>query len=431
MRFDRGILSLLMDADAFFVMQIFFLFLIVKSLVEAYLDKRNKSYVRAHRDSVPDPFVEKIGIEDHRKAADYTVAKTDVGRFFGLVDTVALLAWTMGGGIGALDRLVSGFGLSQTKTGLAFFGIFFFISFLIGLPRSLYGTFVVEERFGFNKTTVSTFVADTAKGIALSILLGFPILYGVLSIMEYLGGYWWIYAWAFLTLVQFALVWAYPRFIAPLFNKFAELSEGETKQRVLELLAKTGFKSNGLFVMDASRRSAHGNAYFTGFGKNKRIVFFDNLIESLEAEEVEAVLAHELGHFKRRHILKGMIKSVVFSFIGFAVLGYLMNYGPFYVGHGVSTSPSTYTALCLFFLVSEVYTFPLIPLNSWVSRKWEFEADRFAVEYAKADKLVSALVKLYRDNAGTLTPDPLYSSYYHSHPPALIRVEHLERAAVS
>ena len=411
--------------DALLVTKIFLLFLLVKKLIEAYLDKRNKNHINAHRGRVPEQFSSKVSLEQHQKAADYTVAKINTGQFFHLIDTLILLAWTLGGGLATLDRFVSGFYFSQIPSGLLFFALFSSISFFLGLPQSIYTTFVLEEKFGFNKTTPRTFITDILKSIALGIIIGVPVLYGVLSIMEHLD-HWWLYAWFFLTLFQFTLVWAYPRFIAPLFNTFTELQEGSTKERILSLLSRTGFKSSGLFVMDASRRSAHGNAYFTGFGKNKRIVFFDNLIKSLESEEVEAVLAHELGHFKKKHIIKGIIKSMIVGLIGFAILGLLKDSLAFYMGHGVQV-PSTYMALCLFSMVASVYTFPMTPFNAWVSRKWEFEADRFASQHSRADKLVSALIKLYKDNASTLTPDPVYSAYYHSHPPALVRVRALEK----
>ena len=298
------------------VTNIFLLFLFLKKIIEAYLDKRNKVHIRTHSGRVPQQFASKISLKEHQKAAQYTITKINTGQFFNLISTVCLFIWTLGGGLAALDTFVRSLGFSAIHTGPLFFGLFALISLIIDLPESLYTTFVVEEKFGFNKTTPRTFVLDILKGMALSILIGGPIIYGILAIMNSLDN-WWVYAWVFITAVQLILVWAYPRFIAPLFNKFKELEEGETKKKILSLLLRVGFKSQGLFVMDASRRSSHGNAYFTGFGKNKRIVFFDNLIKSLEPEEVEAVLAHELGHFKRKHILKGMIKSVVFSFIGF------------------------------------------------------------------------------------------------------------------
>ena len=406
------------------ITNVFLFFLLVKKLIESYLNKRNKTYIRSHRNHVPKQFASKISLEDHQKAADYTITKINTGQFFNFIDTVILLIWTLGGGLNLLDHFVLSINLPEIHRGPIFFGIFALVSLLLELPQNIYHTFVVEEKFGFNKTTPRTFLLDIVKNVAVSTAMGIPILYGILAIMNYFNN-WWIYAWLFLTIIQFVLVWAYPRFIAPLFNKFTELEEGETKTKILALLSRVGFKSQGLFVMDASRRSSHGNAYFTGFGKNKRIVFFDNLIKSLESEEIEAVLAHELGHFKKKHIVKGMARSVIFSFIGFAILGYLINFPPFFLGHGVQ-SLSTYMGLCLFVLVANTYTFPLTPLNAWFSRKWEFEADAFASQHAKAHKLISALVKLYKDNASTLTPDPVYSSYYHSHPPALVRVRYLE-----
>jgi STE24 endopeptidase len=237
---------------------------------------------------------------------------------------------------------------------------------------------------------------------------------------------WWLWAWGILTAFQLIMLWAYPVLIAPLFNKFSPMEEGDVKNKVLALLDRTGFTSNGLFVMNASLRSSHGNAYFTGFGKNKRIVFFDTLIKTLDADEVESVLAHELGHYKRKHVLKGLIKAILFSLVGFFVLGKVYTWLPFYQGHGVNL-PSNYMALLLFSMVSGIYTFFLTPLNASVSRKYEFEADQFASEHASAPKLITALVKLYKDNASTLTPDPTYSAYYYSHPPALERVKFLEK----
>ena len=263
------------------------------------------------------------------------------------------------------------------------------------------------------------------KGALLAVILGGPIAYAILWIMERLGDKWWIYAFVFLTTVQLLLVFIYPRFIAPLFNKFSPLEEGEVKNRILNLMERCGFHSSGIFVMDASKRSGHGNAYFTGFGKNKRIVFFDTLLNSLEAEEVEAVMAHELGHMKKNHIIKGMIRSFIISFIGFALLGALKDNTAFLAGHGVHTV-TNYMSLTLFSMVAGVYTFLLTPVFSWASRKYEYEADHFASENAKASKLISALVKMYKDNASTLTPDPIYSKFYFSHPPASERVRYLE-----
>jgi STE24 endopeptidase len=407
------------------VAQAFLFFLFCRYAVQAYLDMRNKTHIQRNRKAVPEMFSDAIGLEDHQKAADYSVAKIKEGEFFNIIDLGILLAWTFGGGLNYLDTIVRGFGFDQIWTGVSFFLIFGAISTLIGLPQSIYHTFVLEEKYGFNKTTAKTFIVDMIKGLVIGGIIGIPLLYGLLWIMEALGENWWLYAWAFLTAFQLILLWAYPTFIAPIFNKFTELEEGEVKNKIIQLLERTGFTSKGLFVMDASRRSAHGNAYFTGFGKNKRIVFFDTLIKTLEADEVEAVLAHELGHFKKKHVMKMLIKSMIFSLIGLGVLGALMKWNAFYEGHGADQA-STYMALLLFSLVSGVYTFFLTPINSWTSRKHEFEADTFASENSDANKLISALVKMYKDNASTLTPDPMYSNFYHSHPPALIRVEFLQ-----
>ncbi len=408
------------------VTKVFLLAVTLKALIEAYLDARNKKYILEHRSEVPSFFKERITMEEHQKAADYSVAKIKTKQMFQIFEIAILLLWTLGGGLEALFQVAQGFRLSALSTGVAFFGLFALISSFLSLPQSIYTTFVIEERFGFNKTTPKTFIVDLLKGMLLAVVLGAPILYAILWIMQEMGELWWIYGWGFLTAVQFILMWAYPVFIAPLFNKFSPMEEGEVKERVLKLLDKTGFQSNGLFIMNASIRSAHGNAYFTGFGRNKRIVFFDTLIKSLAPDEVEAVLAHELGHFKRKHVLKMLIKAVVMSFIGFFILGLCLNWPPFYEGHGVETM-ATPLALALFLLVSGNYTFFLTPFNAWSSRRYEFEADEFAASYSSADSLIHALVKLYRENASTLTPDPLYSSFYHSHPPALTRVEFLSR----
>ena len=409
-----------------YITQLFLFFVFSRYIIGHYLDTRNKRYVLKNRNEVPEKFKDQISLVEHQKAADYTIAKINSSNIFSVINTAVLLGWTYFGGLDGLDKFVRSFSLTPTNQALAFMGFFFLISMVLGLPESLYSTFVLEEKFGFNKTTPKVFVMDMLKGIILTLVLGTPLLLGTLWIMAELSSNWWIYAWTFLTAFQIVLMWAYPTFIAPLFNKFSPLEEGEVKNRVLGLLERTDFKSKGLFVMDASKRSSHGNAYFTGFGKNKRIVFFDNLIKTLEADEVEAVLAHELGHFKKKHVLKGLAKSLIFSFIGFAILGYVYDLKSFYLGHGVTTEPSDYMALLLFSMISGAYTFLLTPLSSLTSRKYEFEADEFASKNAKASKLISALVKLYKDNASTLTPDPLYSAFYHSHPPALIRVKYLE-----
>jgi STE24 endopeptidase len=313
-------------------------------------------------------------------------------------------------------------------TGAAVITSVAFISAVLGLPASLYRTFVIEERFGFNRSDAATFWKDRLKGMLVISLTGVPLLFLLLWFMEAAARYWWLFGWAAFALFSVALNWAFPRFIAPLFNRFEPLEKGEVAERLKLLLERTGFRSDGIYVMDGSRRSSHGNAYFTGFGKTKRIVFFDTLLKQLKPAQIEAVLAHELGHFKRRHILKGMLLSLAMSFAGFALLAWLMQQGWFYTGLGVS-EPSGYMALLLFVFVAPVFTFFIGPLMAWYSRRHEFEADAFAAGQADAASLASALVNLYRKNASTLTPDPLYSAFYDSHPPASIRIARLGSAS--
>ncbi len=411
--------------DAKFFTTLFLIVLSIKSVLESVLDKRNMKHILQNRDKVPEKFAGHISLADHQKAADYSVEKIRANQVFHLIDLVVFLGLTLLGGLELINRAVMGMSDNQLIDGLYFFALLGIVTSILSLPKSLYFTFVIEEKYGFNKTTVKTFLSDMVKGALLAVILGGPIAYAILWIMERLGDKWWIYAFVFLTTVQLLLVFIYPRFIAPLFNKFSPLEEGEVKNRILNLMERCGFHSSGIFVMDASKRSGHGNAYFTGFGKNKRIVFFDTLLNSLEAEEVEAVMAHELGHMKKNHIIKGMIRSFIISFIGFALLGALKDNTAFLAGHGVHTV-TNYMSLTLFSMVAGVYTFLLTPVFSWASRKYEYEADHFASENAKASKLISALVKMYKDNASTLTPDPIYSKFYFSHPPASERVRYLE-----
>tara|TARA_R110000868_G_scaffold42681_4_gene144037 strand:- start:514 stop:1767 length:1254 start_codon:yes stop_codon:yes gene_type:complete len=409
------------------ITKVFLILLVSKGLIEAWLDSRQKNNIRKNQDAVPERFKDAITLSEHQKAADYTIAKLNSAQFFNLIGVFILLIWTLGGGLKTIDQLVALTGVESTLwQGVIFIGFFSIINGFLGLPQSIYSTFVLEERFGFNKTTVKTFITDMIKGTVLGVVIGLPMLLGILWIMNALGSMWWFWAWAFMTALQLGLVWAYPTFIAPLFNKFYPMEDGETKNRVEALLARTDFHSKGLFVMDASMRSSHGNAYFTGFGKSKRIVFFDTLLKSLEPAEVEAVLAHELGHFKKKHIVKGMIKALALSLVGFWILGQLYQSPAFFEGLNAG-GMSNAKALLLFMLVAGVFTFPMTPLSAWMSRKNEFEADEFAAKNARAQDLITALVKLYKENANTLTPDPIYSAWYHSHPPALIRVNHLEK----
>ena len=424
----EAIHQLLLHINPRTISTLFLFFLFTKIVIELYLEFRNYNHIKIHQDKVPGKFSDKITLEDHQKAANYSTTKISRGLIFYFLNIFILLTWTLGGGFDLIDVYAKGFGYGDIATGLIFFGFYAIISMIIGLPESLINTFITEEQFGFNKTTPKTFILDMIKGIILGVIIGAPIIAGILYIMKELGTYWWAYAWAFLTLIQLTLLLVYPNFIAPLFNKFSPLEDGDIKDKVVSLLKKVQFSHEELFVMDASKRSSHGNAYFTGFGKKKRIVLFDTLLKNLTPLEVEAVLAHELGHFKKKHVMKMLIKTILFSLFGFFVLGTLYQLPSFFIGHGL-TQISIHGALALFATISSIYTFFLTPIGAWSSRKNEFEADAFASEYAQANELISALVKLYKDNASTLTPDPIYSAYYHSHPPALIRVQHLESLA--
>lgn len=404
---------------------LFLFFLVAMVATQIWLARRHILNVLKYRPTVPQAFEGNISLADHQKAADYTAAKTRLGIIETLLGAFILLGWTLGGGLEAMNTLVIAWEFDAVVTGTLFILGIMIISSVIDLPMSIYQTFRLEARFGFNKTTPATFISDMAKGLLLMLIIGTPLLAAILWIMEKMGSYWWIYVWLLWTGFSLLMLWAYPAFIAPLFNKFRPLEDGATRDRIQSLLKRTGFKSRGIFVMDGSKRSAHGNAYFTGFGKNKRIVFFDTLLETLSDAEMEAVLAHELGHFKRKHVIKRMVYIFSTSLLGLYILGWLMQQSWFFTGLGASSS-STYMALVLFMLVGSVFTFFLSPLTSWFSRKHEFEADEFAAQTSNADDLVNALVKMYKENAATLTPDKLHSVFYDSHPPAPIRIAHLQ-----
>lgn len=407
------------------IFTLLFLFALVLGLaLELWLLRRHQRHIGSHRPEVPAAFSGQITLEEHQKAADYSTEKIAIGRLELIYGALLLLLWTLGGGIAWLNDLLSGFRLGPIATGITLILGFSFISGLLELPFSLWRTFVVEQRFGFNRTTPMRFVQDLGLQILLGLLLGVPLLFAILWLMEKAGGYWWLAAWMVMMGFMLLMTWLYPTLIAPLFNKFTPLEDGELKQRIQNLLGRCGFSSNGIFVMDGSRRSGHGNAYFTGFGKNKRIVFFDTLVESLSQDEMEAVLAHELGHFKRRHVLKHLLLTAAMSLTGFYLLGWLSHAPWFYQALGVNDQ-SNAMALLLFMLVIPAFTQFLIPLISLMSRRHEFEADDFAAEQTGAEPMIRALVKLYRENANTLTPDPLYSAFHDSHPPAPVRIGHL------
>lgn len=385
---------------------------------------RQIRHVRAHRDAVPAEFAERIALASHQKAADYTIDRTRTGTLNTAIEAGVLLAFTLGGGLAWLHGFWSA-RLDGLSYGVAMIFSLTFISGLIDLPLSLYRQFVIEARYGFNRMSLGLFFTDLAKQTLLGVAIGTPVILAVLWLMGAMGERWWLWVWLFWSAFNLLLMFIYPTWIAPLFNKFAPLEDGEMKTRIEALLARCGFRSSGLFVMDGSKRSSHGNAYFTGFGDNKRIVFFDTLLSRLQPGEVEAVLAHELGHFRRRHIVKRMIVMFASSLAFLWLLGQLIDAPWFYAGLGVPEG-NTALALILFFLVVPVFTFPLSPLMSHFSRRHEFEADAYAAEHAVAGDLVHALVKLYDDNASTLTPDPLHSLFYDSHPPAAQRIARLQ-----
>ncbi len=407
---------------------IFLAALVAATATRIWLAMRQMRHVRAHRGAVPHTFAESIPLAAHQKAADYTVVKARVGVVDVLIGAAALLALTLGGLLQWIsDRWAGTFEPGSLLHGVALIVSVVLLLSALELPLTAYRTFVVEARFGFNRMSVRLFVADLARQMLLGALLGIPLLVLVLWLMERMGESWWLYVWLAWMGFNLLVLLLYPTVIAPLFNRFTPLEDPELAGRVEALLRRCGFKSKGLFVMDGSKRSNHGNAYFSGFGAAKRIVFFDTLLSRLAPAEVEAVLAHELGHFKRHHVWKRIGVLFAASLLFLWVLGELIGHEWFYTGLGVSTQ-TTATALLLFVLAMPVFTFFLHPVTSLVSRRHEFEADAYAAAHASAPQLVKALVKLYQDNAATLTPDPLHSAFYDSHPPAATRIARLQES---
>ena len=404
---------------------LFVALLALTTVTRIWLGSRHIGFILGHRNRVPEAFAKNISLEAHQKAADYTSAKTKLALIETLAQAVLLLILTLGHGLQVIDNVWQNLLSShEMLRGALVILSALIISSAVDLPFDYYKTFVIDARFGFNKMSRGMFITDLIKQSIVGILLGAPILFAALWLMQGAGQYWWLYLWAVWSAFNLLVLAIYPTFIAPMFNKFTPLEDEVLKKRIEALLKKCGFQSQGLFVMDGSARSSHGNAYFTGFGKNKRVVFFDTLLERLNADEIEAVLAHELGHFKHKHVIKRIAMMFFVSFVGLALLGWLNQQTWFYAGLGVDT-PSTYMALILFLLVSPVFLFVLRPIMASYSRQNEFEADAYAAKHASAKHLVKALVKLYRDNASTLTPDPLHSAFYDSHPPASIRIEKL------
>jgi STE24 endopeptidase len=403
----------------------FITLLVATTLVRIWLGNRHIAHVQSHRNQVPNAFSENIALEAHQKAADYTTDKTKLALIEASMQAILLAVLTIGGGLQWIDEVWRNLIIDhEIARGALVIVSAMLVSSVIDLPFEYYKTFVVDEKFGFNKMTPAMFFSDLIKQSVVGIILGAPILFAALWLMQGAGQYWWLYLWVIWSVFNLLMLAIYPTFIAPFFNKFKPLEDQNLKQRIEILLTKCGFKSQGLFVMDGSARSSHGNAYFTGFGASKRVVFFDTLLDRLNPDEIEAVLAHELGHFKHHHVIKRIAMMFFVSFLGLALLGWLMNQPWFYSGLGVSQM-SNYMALVLFLLVSPVFLFILRPIMASYSRKNEFEADSYAAKHANAQYLIEALVKLYRDNASTLTPDPLHSAFYDSHPPASIRISKL------
>jgi STE24 endopeptidase len=399
-----------------------------ETIIRLWLGSRQIAAVRAHRDRVPDLFLGQIAVEDQQKAADYTVARASLGRWATVIEAVIKLGFTVGGGLAVVDLLIDHVHLSEPWHGCLVVLTVFVLLQLFGLPFALWRTFRIETRFGFNRVTPWLYAMDLAKQLTLGLVLGVPLVLAVLALMQRAGVRWWAWAWLLWLATAMVLTWAAPRFIAPLFNRFTAITDPSLKARVEALLQRCGFTaSGGVFVMDGSRRSAHGNAYFTGIGRNKRIVFFDTLLARVELDEIEAVLAHELGHFRLHHVRQRLITSLATALGGLALLGWLAGSPEFYAAFGVPDAPAM--ALLLFVLVVPPFAFFATPVEAWWSRRQEFAADEFASRHADATKLSTALVKLYRDNATTLTPDRVHSAFYDTHPSAVTRITRLKQLA--
>ena len=410
-------------------MYLFVFFLVLETVVHCWLASRQARHVALHREQVPVEFAEKISLRSHQRAADYTVERMKLAVTQRVFDAMVLIAFTLLGGLQAINNGLLYLVGSDFWRQLLLLGSVLFISGLLHLPFSLWKQFKLEQKFGFNRMTLGLFISDTIKGLLVSVVLGLPLAAVTLWLMSAAGPFWWVWAWLVWVVFNAFLLFIFPTWIAPLFNKFTPLDNPELADRINNLARRCHFALKGLFVMDGSKRSAHGNAYFTGFGKSRRIVFFDTLLGKLNPDEIEAVLAHELGHFSHKHVQKRMFFSFLLALVFFAILGYMKNQVWFYEGLGVSplNGASDAMALLLFFMAMPVFTFFFTPLFSFFSRKDEFQADHYAHTQASSDALIAALVKLYDDNAATLTPDPVHSAFYDSHPPASVRIRHLQQ----
>jgi STE24 endopeptidase len=402
--------------------------LVLGLLAKFYLASRQIRHVAQHRDKVPAAFAATISLEAHQKAADYTVTKTRFGMLETAFGTALLLGWTLLGGLDALNQMLINSGLAaygSLAPQLALLAAFGVISGLLDLPFTLYSTFRIEERFGFNKMTFKLWLTDLVKSMLIGAVIGLPVVALIMWLMGSAGSLWWLWAWGTWMGFNLLVLVLFPTVIAPMFNKFQPLEDEALKARVTALMQRCGFAAKGLFVMDGSKRSAHANAYFTGFGATKRVVFYDTLLKQLSPGEVDAVLAHELGHFKHKHIIKRIISMFAMSLVGFALLGWLSSQAWFYTGLGVRPNlagANDALALLLFMLVVPLFSFFVSPVFAQFSRKHEFEADAYAVSKTDGKDLQSALLKLYKDNASTLTPDPIFVKFYYSHPPASERL---------
>lgn len=407
---------------------LFLTLLVLEVLTRLWLARRQIQHVMRHREQVPAEFSGKIRLRSHQRAADYTADRTRLGMVETIFDAAVLLALTLGGGLQWIASSLEGLLSAGIAADIALIGAILLLIAVLHLPFTLYRQFGLEARFGFNRMTPKLFITDSIKGLLVAAVLGTPIVALILWLMQVAGQSWWFWAWLVWAGFNLVVMLIFPTWIAPLFNKFTALDDDNLRQRIEALAKRCGFSIDGLFVMDGSRRSAHGNAYFTGFGRSRRIVFFDTLLSKLTADEIEAVLAHELGHFKHRHITKRITMSLLTALLMFALLGWLGTQAWFYTGLGVAAPDTTIvgaTGLILFFMVVPVFSFWLTPFMNMLSRKDEFEADRFAAHQSDPEQLVSALVKLFDDNAATLTPDPVHSAFYDTHPPAAIRIRQL------
>lgn len=407
---------------SYYTQVVFLSFIVINHLLEIYLSRRQLIALQQHKDAVPPEFSKSLTLADHQKAINYATSKLNLSQTRLIWDAAILFYWFPFRGAEKLFLSLPNWGTHREVLFLLSFGL---IQMLLTLPFSLYSTFVLEERHGFNRTTPKLYLMDRLKGLVLGAVITVPLLYLIFFLYRELGSWWWLASFILVTLFQLILVWLYPTYIAPLFNKFKPLEGEELKADIEKLVNRAGFQAREVFVMDASKRSSHGNAYFTGFGKSKRVVFFDTLLKDLKNQEILAILAHELGHLKLKHIPKSLVTSLVLSFIGFWLMGVMSKESWFYSGHFVRVySPAI--LILLFTQAIPLYTFWITPVSSWVSRKREFEADAYAAQETEAGNLISALLSLYQQNASPVIADKLYSGFYFSHPPAIERIKHLE-----